>query len=306
MTEIAVRTPVTLVIADDTDPLTRHVAAWLLGHRSAHTRTAYGRDLRAFLGWCAARDITVITATRGHVDAYARELEEVDGRSVATVARRLSALASFYAYLVAEDVLTRSPLTHVKRPRLGDDSQTTGLDRDEVRALLATAATDSPRAHALIGLLAGNGLRIGEALAADVADLDTERGHRVLRIVRKGGKRATVPLAPSVAAVLDVYLDGRADGPLFTTRTGRRLDEPAVFRLIRRLARDAGIASASKLSPHSLRHSFVTLSLDAGVSLRDVQDAAGHSDPRTTRRYDRARHNLDRHAAYQLAGYLAG
>ncbi|ONH34296.1 integrase [Protofrankia sp. BMG5.30] len=286
--------------------MSRYAAGWLLGYRSAHTRTAYARDLRDFAGWCAAHDITVTGANRSHVDAYARGLEEVDGRTPATVARRLSALASFFAYLVTEDVLTRSPLTHVKRPRLGDDSQTTGLDRDEVRALLAAAAADSPRAHALIGLLAGNGLRVGEVLAADVDDLDVERGHRVLRIVRKGGKRATVPLAPSVAHAIDAYLDGCTTGPLFATRTGRRMDEPAVFRLIRRLARAAGITSADKLSPHSLRHSFVTLALDAGVSLRDVQDAAGHADPRTTRRYDRARHNLDRHAAYTLAAHLAG
>lgn len=75
--------------------------------------------------------------------------------------------------------------------------------------------------------------------------------------------------------------------------------------MVRRLARDAGLDCVDRLSPHSLRHAFVTLALDAGVSLRDVQDAAGHADPRTTRRYDRARHNLDRAATYAVAAYLA-
>jgi integrase/recombinase XerD len=89
------------------------------------------------------------------------------------------------------------------------------------------------------------------------------------------------------------------------TAGGRRLDEPAAFRMVRRLARAAGLDCADRLSPHSLRHAFVTLALDAGVSLRDVQDAAGHADPRTTRRYDRARHNLDRAATYAVAAHLA-
>ncbi len=226
------------------------------------------------------------------------------GKSPAKIARRLSGLASFYGYLLAEEVITNSPLTHFKRSKVGEDSQTTGLDRSQGRALPAAAA-DSPRARALIGLLAGNGLRIGEVLATDVADLDIERGHRVLRIIRKGGKRATVPLAPSVVDALDAYLARRADGPLFSTRTGKRLDEPYVFRLVRRLVREAGIANADKLSPRSLRHSFATLALDANVPLRDVQDACDHADPRTTRRYDRACRNLDRHAAYALAGYFA-
>jgi len=76
--------------------------------------------------------------------------------------------------------------------------------------------------------------------------------------------------------------------------------------MVRRLARVAGVDSADTLSPHSFRHAFVTAVLDAGVSLRDVQDAAGHADPRTTRRYDRSRHSLDRHATYAVAAWLAG
>jgi hypothetical protein len=77
-----------------------------------------------------------------------------------------------------------------------------------------------------------------------------------------------------------------------------------VWRLIRRLARTAGIPAADQLSPHSLRHSAITAALNAGVPFRDVQDFAGHADPRTTRRYDRSRHNLDRHATYALASRL--
>jgi integrase/recombinase XerD len=93
---------------------------------------------------------------------------------------------------------------------------------------------------------------------------------------------------------------GDEPGPLFRTATGGRLDRHAVFRLVRRLARDAGIASWARLSPHSLRHAFATAARAEGVPLEDVQDAMGHADPRTTRRYDRDRHNLDRDPSYVI------
>ena len=291
----------------------RLLAAFLVGYEG-HTRLAYARDLSDWLAFCDRHNVEPLSAHRAHVDAYARELTEVHGRARSTVARRLSAIAGFYRYATAEDLIVRSPVAGVRRPQVADDSQTTGLDRDQLRAVLALARQraaagavgQSSRDLALLTVLAHNGLRIGEALAADVTDLGTERGHRVLHITRKGGRRATVVLAPVTARALHDYLAGRDTGPLFITAGGRRYDEPAAFRMVRRLARVAGLACADQLSPHSLRHAFVTLALDAGVSLRDVQDAAGHADPRTTRRYDRARHNLDRAATYAVTAYLAG
>ncbi|MGH3529890.1 MAG: tyrosine-type recombinase/integrase, partial [Pseudonocardiaceae bacterium] len=85
---------------------------------------------------------------------------------------------------------------------------------------------------------------------------------------------------------------------------GDRMDRHAADRMVKRLARRAGIAK--RISPHSLRHSFITAALDAGVPLRDVQEAASHADPRTTMRYDRARGSLDRHATYIVATIVAG
>jgi integrase len=245
-----------------------------------------------------------LAANRAHVDAWARKLAEIDGRTPATVARKLSAVSGFYRYAVNEDVIGRNPVAAVRRPKVGSDTQSTGLDRDELSALVEAARGAGPRTYALVLLLALNGLRISEALGADASDLDTERGHRVLRITRKGGKRSTVPLAPRTAEAIDTYVDGRTSGPLFATSTGSRLDSAAVWRTLRRLAAVAVPAKATSLHPHDLRHAFVTLCLDAGASLRDVQDAAGHADPRTTRRYDRARDNLDRHPTYRLAGMI--
>jgi site-specific recombinase XerD len=84
---------------------------------------------------------------------------------------------------------------------------------------------------------------------------------------------------------------------------GQRIDRHAANRAVKRIARRAG--TAKKISPHSLRHSFITAALDAVVALRDVQDAASHTDPRTTMRDDRARHSLDRHATFVVATFSA-
>ena len=86
--------------------------------------------------------------------------------------------------------------------------------------------------------------------------------------------------------------------------SGRRLDRHGAGRIVRKVARRAGIAKA--ITPHTLRHAFITAALDAGVPLRDVQEAASHADPRTTMRYDRARGSLDRHATCVVAAYVAG
>jgi integrase/recombinase XerD len=221
-----------------------------------------------------------------------------------TIARRLSTLASFYRYCHVEGVVRRNPAANVRRPKVDHESHTLGLDRNELGALLVQAGLGTPREHALIALLAMNGLRISEALNADITDLGVDRGHRTLRIVRKGGKRVTIPLAPRTARALDLYVGERAGGPLFVSATGQRLTRHAADRTVKRLARQAGITK--RISPHSLRHSFITAALDAGVPLRDVQEAASHADPRTTMRYDRGRQSLDRHATYVVAAFLAG
>ena len=90
---------------------------------------------------------------------------------------------------------------------------------------------------------------------------------------------------------------------MFLAADGRRLDRHGAGRIVRKVARRAGITKA--VTPHTLR-TFITAALDAGVPLRDVQEAASHADPRTTMRYDRARGSLDRHATYIVAAYIAG
>src|SRR5207247_9280329 len=121
---------------------------------------------------------------------------------------------------------------------------------------------------------------------------------------RHRGKVVTVPLAPRTAQAIDLATNERTDGPIFLTADWRRLDRHGAGRIVRRVAHRAGITK--KVGPHTLRHAFITAALDAGVPLRDVQEAASHSDPRTTMRYDRGRQSLDRHATYIVATFIAG
>ncbi|SIM71531.1 tyrosine-type recombinase/integrase [Micromonospora cremea] len=294
--------------------------AWLRNRRlSEHTRDAYRRDVTGWLSWCAGRDLDPLRANFLHVNEYARALESTlgarSGRPLtpATVARRLSALSSWYDFLVKLGAVPANPVAGADRPRVDrDHSATVGLTPEEVDALLSAADADTgptaARNRAAIALLADLGLRVGELISLDLTDLGTERGHRSVRFVGKGGKQRRRALTPGTGYAVDAYLAQRAaatgvpvpqlTGPLLVTASGARLDRHSVFRMVRRLARAAGIPAWAKLSPHSLRHAFATTARSEGVPLEDVQDAMGHADPRTTRRYDRDRHNLDRDPAY--------
>jgi len=293
-------------------------AAWLLSYRSARTRRAYAGDYAAWRAWLAARELDVLAARRAHVDLWVTQLQAA-GAAASTIARRLSALAGLYRYAAAHDLVTVDPTAGVARPTIDPDyTATISLDRDQARALITAADIDpgrqQPRTAAVIRLLLHNALRVDELIKADLADLGYDRGHRVLHVTRKGARRARVPLAPATVAALEAYLAARAaaagvtvgelDGPLVATATGRRLTQAHLWQLVRRLARAAGIPSWAALSPHSLRHTAITAALDAGASLRDVQDYAGHRDARITRRYDHTRDSLDRNPTYTVAAWL--
>ena len=278
------------------------LAGFLAGY-SGLTREAYELDLRQYASWCHQHHLRLFQARRADIECFARDLE-TRGRARATITRRLCTIAGFYRYAVEEDLLDHSPAANVRRPRLDYDSHATALDRNELGGLLVAAGLGSPDEHALISLLALNGLRVSEAVGANVEALGIERGHRTLVVIRKGGKVVTIPLAPRTARAIDLAVGERVEGPIFLTFDGQRLDRHGAARVVRRVARRAGISKP--VGPHTLRHAFITAALDAGVPLRDVQEAASHADPRTTMRYDRARGSLDRHATYIVAAYIAG
>jgi site-specific recombinase XerD len=229
-----------------TDRERRALAGFLAGDTGL-TREAYALDLRQFTAWCARHSLRLFDVRRAGIECFARDLEAA-GRARATVTRRVCTIAGFCRYAVEEDLLGQSPAVHVRRPRLDYESHATGLDRNEIGAMLVAAGLGPPAEHALISLLALNGLRVSEA--AGVEALGVERGHRTLA-VRKGGKKVTIPLAPRTARAIDLAIGERC-GPIFLTTAGARLDRHGAGRIVRRIARQAGIAKA--VGPHTLRH----------------------------------------------------
>lgn len=285
------------------------IAAWKLAQTSPHTLRAYSRHMAGYCGWLDARGLDLLTVKRPVIDGYRHTL----AGAPATVAAKLAALSSFYRYALSAELIAGNPVELVKRPKVdADHSDTQGLSKDQAKALLEMAGADGPRSHALVSVLLFTGIRLSEALNASTTEYGHDAGHRTLRIGRKGGKAGTVAVPAPAVEALNAYLGtttGRelvvspAGGlPIFTTSTGKRWNPSEAFRTVQRLAKTAGIEG--QISPHSLRHTFATIALDAGTTLHDLQDSMGHSDPRTTRRYDRARNTLAKAAGYDVARAL--
>ncbi|BCY11100.1 tyrosine-type recombinase/integrase [Actinoplanes sp. L3-i22] len=292
------------VVASDQLGVRAAVSAFL-GRYRGQTRVHTDSDLRVFLRWCTDRDLNPLTLCRVDVERYVRWLQEIRRYQPSTVSRRLSVVVGFYRTCVIDTVLEHSPADYVRRPTVPAESQTLGLGHLQFEALITTARqSTNPNDFALIALLGLLGLRIFEACGASIADLGEEHGHRVLRVHGKGGKVVLVPLPPAVARAIDRAVEERPSGPILRNTIGARMDRHAATRRLKHLAATTGIWMP-RMHPHMLRHTFVTTMLDAGVSLRDVQIAARHADPKTTMRYDRARKNLDRHPNYILAAYMA-
>ncbi len=210
------------------------LAGFLAGYIGL-TREAYALDLRQYASWCHQRHVRLFGARRADIEGFARDLE-AKGRARATVTRRLCTIAGFYRYAVGEELLEHSPAARVRRPRLDYESHATGLDRNELGALLVAAGLGPAPEHALISLLALNGLRVSEATGADIEAIGLERGHRTLVITRKGGKVVTIPLAPRTARAIDLAIGERCEGPIFLAPDGRRLDRHGAGRIVRRAA----------------------------------------------------------------------
>lgn len=285
------------------------VAMSFLGsYRKESTRRGYELSLRKWFEWCRKRQIPPLLAKRVHVELWMREMEEIDGLAMRTIVGRLNALSGYYKTAQMDGFIdSMSPVDHVRRPRIERVSTTAYLTRVELGNVIEIAEKRSARDCAIVCLLGLNGLRVSEVVGIDVEDLGRERGYKTIFVRRKGDKTQTIPLSPRTSWAIEQTVGDRESGPLFTSmRTdGRRISRGDVQRLVKRYAKWAGIRG-KKISPHSFRHSFVTLSLDAGVSSRDVQNSAGHADARMTAYYDRNRESLARNATHQLTAFVEG
>ena len=237
---------------------------------------------------------------------YIRHLGSL-GLMPSSVNTMMHGVRGFFRYAHIDGLIAADPAVYARLPKVHqDESRTQGLDRLELIRFLQVAQRISVHHGALAYLLGINALRASEAAAVRIEDYqETLRGHRVLHLVGKGAKPATMPLTVPVLRVLEACRGHRTEGPLvLRPLSGKPIDRRDCYRMVLRIAKSAGIPR--HVSPRSLRHAAITNALDAGVPLRDAQILARHADPRTTEHYDRARGNLDRHGVHFLTAYVAG
>jgi integrase/recombinase XerD len=269
---------------------------------ASNTIQSYARDLRSFLGflkreklaWTAAREEDLVR----YVHAESRA-----GLSARSMARRISALRSFFRFLVLSGFLKKNPASQLTSPSTWL-SLPKVLTVKEVEALLGATDEAKPqglRDRAMLEVLYGSGLRVSELASIKPPDLNLDDGFLVCR--GKGGKERIVPVGRPACGFVARYLrevrPRYETGPspfLFLTRRGRGFTRQGLWKLLKGYAGKAGLSA--KISPHILRHSFATHLLERGADLRSVQLMLGHSQITTTQIYthvsrERLRHVYD-------------
>ena len=268
---------------------------------SPNTAAAYAQDLDCFLIWASNCGIDVLQAT--HRD-FRRFLSSLSGAGYAktTVNRRLSAVRSFYSWLVREGVIESNPAAVVSSPKL-PKSLPHVLSQEDVEKLLKCADASTPAGAldaALVELLYASGARIGEVASLDVDRIDFS--DKSVRLFGKGSKERIVPLYPAALHALDAYLAHArpvllanhkggltaeeaddAQRALFINARGARMSERSLRARFEKLLAQAGLAGMA--TPHTMRHTFATEVLDGGADLRSVQEMLGHASLSTTQIY---------------------
>jgi integrase/recombinase XerC len=281
---------------------------------SVHTRKAYLRDLAQFESFLkgsgghgasrtALRDgaVDVTAIDPGSVTAFTASLF-MDCRKV-SIARKLSTLRSFFRFLVRKGIIETNPAELITSPKI-EKYLPTVLTVEEAKGLVE-APMDSTgrrgkgrsvitvlRDWAVLELLYSSGIRVSELVGLRLIDLDLEAG--TIRVMGKGGKERVALVGSHAQEALKLYLSEQREGaggaggaeqdaPLFTGRGGGPLSQRTVQRIVENYTKKSGIDK--RPTPHTLRHSFATHLLDAGVDLRVIQEMLGHANLSTTQRY---------------------
>lgn len=263
-------------------------ALWMEHGLSANTLSAYGSDLKIFAA--GLRGKSLLEVNNGDISAFLSK-RYVEGLTSRSAARILSSLRRFYAYLLRENRIHIDPTALIEAPHIGRPLPAS-LSETDVELLLAApepALLLGQRDRTMLEVLYATGLRVSELVGLRLDQLNLRMG--VVRITGKGNKERLVPLGEQAVECLETYLGAtrkdllglRQCDVLFVTNRGAGMTRQAFWHLIKRYAKQAGIAK--ELSPHTLRHAFATHLLNHGADLRVVQLLLGHSDLATTQIY---------------------
>jgi integrase/recombinase XerD len=259
---------------------------------SPRTREAYLRDLRLLAEWADARHrvASVGELQAAHLREWVYSLKD-QGRSAATIRRRISAVRTWYRFLLAEGVVKADPSEKLETPR-GWRKLPDVLTVPEIEQLIDCISLDEPlafRDRALLELAYGAGLRVSEWCSLGVKDVLLDE--LVVRVFGKGGKERLVPIGRKAAGAVGIYLRelrprlerGKGEGKLFLNSRGAPLRRMTAWTILAKYVEMSGLTKP--VTPHTLRHSFATHLLEGGADLRAVQEMLGHSDISTTQLY---------------------
>ncbi len=255
---------------------------------SRRTASAYSGDLRRLAEHLERRGKTAAAASEEDIATLLSVAAE-DGLSARSAARLLSAVRSFFRFLVDENVVRRSPARAVKIPRMPRVLPKL-LSEEQVLGLLAAPDETKPdgiRDAAMLHVMYSCGLRVSELVGLGWGDVNLQVGY--VSVAGKGGRRRLVPLGEVAAGKLEAYLPHRGRwakagvDAQFVSRKGGAMSREMFWRLVKRYSAKAGIPRP--VSPHWLRHSFATHMLIRGADLRSVQMMLGHADISTTEIY---------------------
>ncbi|HIG42087.1 MAG: tyrosine recombinase XerC [bacterium] len=270
---------------------------------SPNTIKSYRHDLAHLVEYLQAQEIQSWAAFTSHQLRHYVAQNHRQGISGKSQQRRLSALRTFYHYLIAEGLVRKNPALEITAPKSSKKLPKT-LDTDQVSQLLNTTSTihgktgliktkwHSLRDHAMLELFYSSGLRLSELVGTDLHSVDWHDG--TIRVLGKGSKERLVPVGSAALQALKNWLSIREDLPtnnktiddslaLFISERGKRINPRTVQRRVSKWATMQGIQG--KLHPHMLRHSFASHLLESSQDLRAVQELLGHTDISTTQIY---------------------
>lgn len=249
---------------------------------SIHTIRAYSSDVTSFISFIEVEKPKLKSISKYDIRAWLAFGAKKNPRS-STINRRLSALRTFFQWMCREKLIEADPSLGISRPRIPQKTPRF-LDVDEA-AVLVQEPIQKGRLHtrnkAILELIYGAGLRVGEAAGLDTTDINFE--DRLVRVLGKGKKERMAPFGPPAAKAMKEWIqEMKLEGPLFRNRNGSRLSSRSIWQI----CRDSGLKHGlHKVHPHALRHSCATHLLGAGADLRTIQEQLGHSSLSTTQRY---------------------
>ncbi len=280
----------------------------IAGQLSERSIRVYQNDAKAFASWMIANSLVPAQLTYSNMVAYRSYLLNEKKYANATAHRMFSVARRILTECVHSGILASNPAKGAKGIQVEDETTHTALTKRQAEDLIKSidrSTVKGKRDYAIIMLLIRTGIRRTECVKISMGDMQQQQGHNVLFVAGKGGKRGVVKLPVDVYRAIQSYIDEShrqdctPDDPLFIRfdrgdhPSEKRLTDKAIEWLVKAYGASIGVP---ELTPHGLRATFVTLCLEEGAALHQVQYAARHKDPRTTERYQTRKLNLDNNA----------